>query len=607
MYFNQNEIPFERMLPNTRLLYTGILRGKKEIVGLDTETLYGYAKLVTDSAGRYKWLDTIQDSLEFLTMKPYRDTINFFYNLKFDAQSLLKKLPEKEMRELYDTTETVFEEWHVKYIPGKLLKISHKKHSYIYFDIAQFYLSSLANAAEKYLGEKKNEEGVDAPRLNKDPLYWNERKDDILKYCIHDSWLTFKLGELLQETMTEALGYAPQGYISLANVIKQYAVRKCDMPDLRKVNREYVKYAFQCYHGGRFELLKKGYFKWISSLDIVSAYPWHMSNLVQVSDGEWRKVKEVDYDALHGFYLCVVHVPEYILPPFIVNAPKKVKMFPKGTFATYLTLNEIDHYGEYCDIKVKVGYEFKGKVRKKPLEKILVDMYKLKEGVQKEDFRYKVYKTLMNALYGTFYEKLDNGGNVQEAKSFNAFWASEITANTRIQVYEEAIKHGNRVIGFATDAVIVEGKVEYPETGPLGGFTKDTEGEAVMLQTGMNEIGGKTKTRGMAKGENIKRGGIEYESIFDLIRARPLEQVYDYTKREMISTGRAMTQTKKWKVGDINVMYDMPTSLDINKDMKRRWEGTFANGGELMERHIESGAVDADRLEGTMARMQRGP
>lgn len=597
MFIDHNILNYGRMVERKYGIYKAGRLKNHPVNGLDTETYNGYAKIITDNYGNWCNVNSIEDALAFMTRKSLRSHHNFFYNIRFDFQAVIKHLPEQYIRELYKTGKCEYKEYKIGYIPRKMIRINHSKHSYKFYDLFPFYLGGLGKMAEKYLGAKKNEEGIDAARLNTDWEYWTERKEDIVKYCISDSRLTQRLGVLLQDTYKKALGFPPQRYVSQANVSKEYFSRVCDIPDIRKVSKAVKRYGFHCYHGGRFEILKKGYFKEVTLIDINSAYPYNISELTQCTNGKWYTVREADYDALHGYYMCVVDVPEYILPPFMVNASKTLKMFPKGRFGAFLTLNEVKEYGKYCDIKVLKGYEFRSKDRSKPFQEAILKLYALKKATPKEDFRYDIYKKTGNAFYGTFYEKQVKDGMWVPGKMFNPLYAPEITANTRIALYIEAMKYGNRNIGFATDSIIVEGNVAMCNNKELGKFDVDKVGAGVVLQSGIYEIAGEHKTRGMMKGTNIKVGNTEYENIFEYIKDKPELEKYEWEIERPVNLGEAIVHHKKKKIADINVWQTFKRSIDINRDRKRVWDGRFENGGELYEKCISSVPIDVGWIE----------
>lgn len=605
MFIDHNTLNFGKMVERKYGVYRANMLKNHPVNGLDTETYHGYAKIITDNYGNVGEINDIDSALEFMTGKRLRSHHNFFYNIRFDFQAIIKYLPEELIRELYKTGKTEYKKYKIAYIPRKMIRINHNKNSYRYYDLFPFFLMSLEKAADTLLGKKKNEEGIDAARLNVDWQYWQDNKEDIIRYCISDSKLTQQLGILLQETYKRALGFPPQRYVSQANISKEYFSRICDIPDIRKVGKKVKKYAFNCYHGGRFEILKKGYFKEVTLIDINSAYPYYIANLTQCTDGTWYSVKEADYDALHGYYICKVDVPEYILPPFMINATKTLKMFPKGRFACFLTLNEIKEYGKYADIEVMKGYEFRSKNTEKPFYDAIMKLSELKKTTDKKDFRYDIYKKTSNAFYGTFYEKQEKDGKWIPGKMFNPLFAPEITADTRIQLYLEAMKHGNRNIGFATDSIIIEGKVEMNNHKELGKFDVDKCGEGVVLQSGIYEIAGEHKTRGMLKGTNIKVEGREYKNIFEYIKDKPELDKYEWKIKRPVNLGEAIVHHKKWKIEDINVWKEFNRSIDINKDRKRIWDEKFKKGGELYEKNIASGPIDISWVEEAARRRNR--
>ena len=88
---------FSRNIADFRLLYPQKYPVKplkktepKEVKGLDIETYQGYAYLICDSEGGYLWIKDIDSALEYLTQRRFRQKHNFFYNLRFDYQAILK-------------------------------------------------------------------------------------------------------------------------------------------------------------------------------------------------------------------------------------------------------------------------------------------------------------------------------------------------------------------------------------------------------------------------------------------------------------------------------------------------------------------------------------
>ncbi len=168
---------------------------KKKIIhsmthrGFDTETNYkGDIVILRDDQGLQPKTVGLEDVLKFLTTKQYRSTINWYYNITFDVESILKMLPEEELTEIMEDGKTEYHDYKLFYLPHKYLKISDKSHhSVSYWDIAQFYGMSLDNASKQYLNDEKSVSDI------KSLMEWigNEGVYEVVsKYCVHDCELT---------------------------------------------------------------------------------------------------------------------------------------------------------------------------------------------------------------------------------------------------------------------------------------------------------------------------------------------------------------------------------------------------------------------------------
>lgn len=114
--------------------------GLREINALDTETRDGNIFLIADSDGEFEDKITPESVISFLFRRKYENAWNFFYNLTYDAEVILKLLG-TELNEYKNSRELIFYhgEYKFTYIPDKCLRIRKKKHSVVFFDIAQFF------------------------------------------------------------------------------------------------------------------------------------------------------------------------------------------------------------------------------------------------------------------------------------------------------------------------------------------------------------------------------------------------------------------------------------------------------------------------------------
>lgn len=591
MNIQHNHIDFEKLKIRTFELKPLTKTGKRPVNGLDTETYQGYAKLIADSSQRYKIIDSIDDVLSFLTSKRFRHCHNFFYNIRYDFQAVVKWLPEANLKELYFDGSTIYEDYAIRYIPKKLFRVIKSKHSCSFYDLAIFYEMSLERAAKEYLGEQKNVDNLDRDRINTDYRYWHQHWHDIIRYCISDATLTKQLGDFLQHEFQAKMYFLPQKYISKASVSKEYFRKHCNIPSIKDIPKGALSYAFNAYRGGRFEVLRKGYFKEATLIDINSAYPYQISQLKDFSGGRWHKVHDVDYDALYGFYICKVEMPFMDCAPIAYRNKFHIEYYPCGKFALFLTKNEIESYRKYGDIQVVNGWECKKKDAEQPFKAEVEKLYHLKQVTPKDDFRYDLVKKILNSLYGSFYEKVIEGDTYKTGKLFNPVYATEITANTRIHLYNEAQQHLKQVIGFATDSVLIEGNRAIDEDTALGKWSIDKSGETIVLRSGMYKIAQSLKSRGVSRNTKINTEEGKYENIFDYMHTYPKRQRYKILIERPVNLGEAIRHSQTMSVRDINIWRSFPYVVDINKDYKRLWCDTFKGGGEMFERCIDSSPV----------------
>lgn len=553
----------------------------RPVSAIDTETYKGEARLISDSFGNYLYDADVDAILHFLTHNRFRHNHIFSYNLKFDAEAVLKMLPRHNVQDLVDTGQTDYSVFHLKYIPGKLWTIRDRhRHTSRLFDLAQFYEMKLETAVEKYLGLHK----IDYPytkRLNTDLRIWKKDFPNILRYNRHDSKITALLAEHLQHNITDLFDFNARSYISKASLAKDLVRIRGYIPDVLKLPPGVNKMAFYAYKGGRFEVLQRGKFDQTVLYDIVSAYPDKIRRLIDVTYGEWRKTRDLHEDATYGFYICQVFVMPHHLCPLAYFLPNKVVCFPAGKFLTYLTKQEIEAYQNVADIQVLHGWEFYPSRIRYPFRRYIDMLFEQKQHYAKDDYKYDLVKKMMNALYGTFGEKVKYPDYYQTGALFHPAYFSMITADTRIQLYETARRYEQDVIALQTDSILFNGKVDLPVSKVLGGWSRENEGEAVVLQSGIYRLSGKLRLRGMQHGHDIIYRRKKYKDVFHVIAANPEPTKYPLTIVRPLHVRECMKQTGKHSLEDVNVWTRLKKTVNVNADVKRRWSEAFTRGGDI--------------------------
>jgi len=583
--------PFDDLNIVTQKRYKNKHNKQRQHTGLDTETFDGYVKLITDNTGRYKMVEDIDDIIYFLTHSHFRSKFNWFFNIRFDFESIVKYLEIEELQELYANGELHYHHWDIHYIAGKYFSIiDGANHSYRFYDLNNFLSTSLNNASNKYLKEGKLTDIVDSSRLNTDIEYWKENEENIIKYCIQDSALTQRLAVWFFNLLENSLQFLPNAPYSKGSFAQEYFLHKCYIPTINGIDREVLRYAYNSYSGGRFEILKRGKFDHVYTYDIKSAYPSVMANLIDVNNGKWYYTTEYQDNAYYGYYHCKVEFYHSLISPFMVKEGS-LNIYPNGKYEQWLTQKEIEfilsHFNN-VEIEVIDGWYFIENSVNYPLKEEIEKLYEWKNTEKDDDIKY-VVKIVLNSLYGKFIQTV--GGNT--GRVFNPIWATEITANTRLQLLELALQNINSVIGMSTDSVHSEIPLTYNDTGKLGAWDLDFEGEGIFVMSDVYALWNEKKTKNRFRGfrlyEEINRDDYEIApkdkitSLLDILQDMPDSSVYNYVVNRPIHLGEILAHTKTKTKADMNVWSSIDKSIKLNGDKKRVWSNDFKNGLEAYE------------------------
>lgn len=563
----------------------------KKIHALDTETLKGYCKLLADNTGNYILNPNLKEILDYLTQLRFRNSHNFFYNLNYDINSIIKFLPKENIIELAEINKTKIYGYSLFYLPKKLFKITYKSHTYKYYDIAQFFNTSLEKASKKYLNLNKYQDNyleLDGKKLGMSNTYWDENLNMIIDYCINDCKLTYKLALLLNNTIINAIKLYPNSYISKAGITKDYMRKTVNLPDITKIPNGALKFAFNSYRGGRFEIVEKGNVGNCELYDINSAYPYHIKNLLDINKGEWKRVTSLNENADYGFYFIDTYTKYNKISPLSYMLPNKTLCYPMINCNTYISKDELLTYEKYLDYEILLGWEFYAKEKVYPFENYIDSLYKWKQNANKNNFEYDLFKILMNSGYGCFYEKNKRDNRLLAGKLFNPIYASLITANTRIQLFNFAMQDINNFVGFATDSVLFKGKHDFENLNNLGKWKLEKSGKTLVLKSGMYKIDNTLKSRGIRKTENLKTPYGNFKDIVDYIENKPYLHIYPILTTHPLSYKEVLQHCLIHEIDDINIFYEGKYKIDINRDFKRIWDNDFKNGIDLLDNSIQS-------------------
>jgi hypothetical protein len=568
----------------------------KENTGLDTETYKGYVKLICDHTGAYAEIQSFDDIIEFLVREKFKGSYNWFYNIQYDFESMIKYLDYAELLELYQEHELQYnKKFKIKYIPKKFFAImSNTNNNYYFYDLYAFLDTSLNKASKKFLKDEKLSNTVDANLLNTDLQYWSKHKSDIIKYCIKDADLTKRLADYFWDIIYEKLNFYPKQPMSKGKLSEEYFLHKCDIPTINAIPEKAIKIAYDSFYGGHFEILKRGYFPSVYCYDIKSAYPAEIAELIDYTKGKWRKCIEMDENCHTGFYKCKIESMEKYFSPFKqkVGGSAGLNVYPNGTFTQYLTKKEIQFYRLHFPnsaINIEFGYEFYPKTEEKPFKLEIERLYQWKDSESDPDIKYCV-KIILNSLYGKFIQV--SGNYNQTGKLFNPIYAANITAGARIKILELALQDRENIISFSTDSVTCKKPLNVPKNPKMGEFELDFEGEGVFIMSDVYNLWNnktqkiKSKLRGfsLALSKDIETGEVYLKDIL----AGMDNTLYEYYTSRPYHLGECIAHRKKRKIEDVNIFGKMKKTIDINGDNKRVWDKDFINGKKCLEENHNS-------------------
>lgn len=541
----------------------------RPVYALDIETYKGNPFLIADSEGN--WLDDIsaENVIKFLFNKRYQGSWNFFYNLSYDAEVILKLLGD-ELNSYKSTRRLVFkfDDYKIEYIPSKKLAIRKGHHSSVFFDIAQYYHASLVDAYQSNIG-KLSESYLSMKEKRKEfsKSFYEHNKNKVRNYCIQDCKLAKELAEHWIKLFHTAFGFYPSRWISSGYVAEKVLVNNgIEIPKFDSIPYPVNELAYRSYFGGRFEMLKRGFIGTAFLYDINSAYPFALTQFPDITQGKWVKRKSIHPDAKLGFFRILANIPdcEYVPPfPYRKNG---LLIFPSGKFETYVTLAELQACKNDSWFKILDSYQFVPSSGARPYKDFIEKLYlKRLELKRKGDPLQLPIKIILNSIYGKTGQKV----NRKIGNMFNPVLFSFITGFTRAQLYRFVLENHieRETVAFATDSICVTKKLEI-DSDRLGGFSLSNSADDVYyLQNGFYRFNKKWKQRGLG---NL--GSKEIENIDTFERNGRL-----YYRFRVLRNSRLRSSILQDSISEVGKIKEFEREVDLNADRKRLWLGELTS------------------------------
>lgn len=406
------------------------------------------------------------------------DGINVIYGGSYDANMMIRDLPEGCLEELRSRNWTHWHGWRVEYIPWKYLQITHKDthKTCRLWDVIGFFQSSFITAIESWLG-------VDSKTINRGKArrgkFTEADLDFMAKYCREELEYLYALMQKLWECLDGA-GIAIRRWDGAGSIAQTLLTmhnmgRHKGSTDAQELHYYFARCA---YAGGWFENFRPG--DWQDKAygyDINSAYPYAISLLprfggLTVCPNKTHGRCDVGpYDLVEVDYKADVTFP--IHPYF-----HRGKDLAIGHPAEHIGW----HYGiEWLAAKQGIaqnGYKVsRHKIREhyvweddglRPFAWV-ADMFEARQFLKAQgDPREKVLKLGLNSLYGKLAQQRGwkEGQNIP--KFHQLYWAGWVTAKCRSMVYGAMMQKPDAIIAVETDGIISTEPLDLPLGNGLG-------------------------------------------------------------------------------------------------------------------------------------------
>jgi len=546
-----------------------------EVLGIDSESdNEGIPFMFAISDGTIIKPDCL---LETLFQHKYRGIKFVCFNLKYDEGSILHQFPTEVLQELRHIGRAKYNGYSIRSIPKKELVITNSQHkqSIVFYDIAQFYGTSLDKAAMYYLGKEK----IDMPTKKFTQEIIIKQWYKISRYCLQDAILTKELADYFIDMLIKDFDIYPQKLYSTGYIAGLHFARTCDFIDVKRYFRYYkecLEYAYLSYAGGKFETYQRG-FGTFYQYDINSAYPFEISNLQDIRHARVFKSGEYQKGATYGFIKCrLILSNDYSPIPLKID---NVNRYPIGSFSKIITKQEYDYLVKRGDrLEIIEAWWIICQKEKYPYKTEVERLFELKKRYKNGDkLRYMLVKILLNSFYGKFIqvtEKHKGGKKVFEAGwLFNPIYASIITANTRVKLCKVCEKYDKYTIAVHTDSIITSIDLSNNGLGisdKMGDWNCENSGYGVMVGSGVYQIGEKVHFRG-------------YHGLNDLLGLvqNNRNRVNISVKQQLVLSWRLVV-FRNVSPDLINRFTQNVKILNLNFDRKRDWQSGWTWADRLI-------------------------
>lgn len=462
---------------------------------------------------------------------------------------------------------------------------------------------------------------VDASKMNlsryqEDQVY----RRIVDEYCVKDARLVHKLITFLERGFKELnvdIGGTP------GSTAKRFLSNIPSFPNVVKTtHRQFL----EAYCGGRFEVVKRGVFDGAKQFDLVSAYPWALSNCPMLTDTAISKFsRRLSDHALYGAFDIEFSSDEYLgLMPGWRGGTRIFSGAEKRGWITRPELLWLQERGH--DYKIHRGVEVFDENAHDGWRNLVLPLFYTKEGhvetckirdprlgglcICNKKFKGQPIclgaKVGVNSMYGILIQLIKEGGEwvpielavnpvdfagvlalqkgprVYEAGQFyGPIYSATLTAMVRVRNLDASLEIGqDRTVAFHTDSLLSQGGNLRTGTG-LGDWSLEKEAdELIILKSGQYAIGGTVKGRGFSKRRLVPENEEEIAQRHKI----------DLWASNHLRRGRIGVKTARdWK--EVSLIEERKVANNFAWEVKRLWPRDFSQRMILQREWIDSEAL----------------
>ena len=590
-----------------------------------------FSSLVGDAFEEKKEFIDLDGLLNYLNMQKFKGSVNWFYNLDYDTNAILKFLDFDDRKHIAQFNQVDYKDYRIQIIPRKELKISKirdgKPSNPTYFyDLAQFYnFTPLKILAEQTKYSKVHVADISQVDLNKyytDDEYrelWNDR-------CVIDCKITVVMADKLTNNIKKIVGV--NSYKSKASIARRYVLENLKH-DLKMPSTSMLDAALKAFHAGHIETCRLGTFKNITNLDINSAYPSFIAQLYETS-GNFTHNREYEPDTAYSFYLIDLDFQNEFLSP-VWYQKSNGNYHVNGKCETWVTQSELEYFmsNDYHLKIIKAYHIKKNQFTEQPFEYLVKDLYEARlEAKSRDDDIQSVYKVILNSIYGVtlnainikqlseyetdLYDVIDGKLIFYESKyvagnMYNPVFGTYITANTRMKLFNDFNHKMDKIVSVNTDGVYLTSKVNLPINKELGGYSYKKLPKIMFMGSGRYFV---SSGQGVDDKESRFRGvPLKPSKICGIMKDGKKAQTIELAKEKPIKLPESVknsnyhyTTFAKFPIQDyvhrdeFNVFNRVVKQIYF-KTERRFWYDQIETISDLWDKQIESRPFDIQELK----------